>query len=284
MRIKTTAAVVAIALAGVIAFSVIGQDEPLPAVIPKASPTLGTIPLAAPTIVLAAEPIREYRPPTLLDAARNNDYITFDALYAAAKKRGEDVSPYDALHELWTYSVTDPIGAFYGQELYERLSRAYPGYAAYIDEFRVIDSRGNTFYPTSETRAFLLDRAVEGRPAPRVQVAERKARPVERRPRPAAEPETSSRKLPAAEAAAAPQVPAPVAIPAPTNPNPTATRGILLMIIGLIGVGLLALVLRTPREEPMTVMQHPVNNVEPLRKAPAPKPPDEPRASGTATG
>jgi hypothetical protein len=30
-------------------------------------------------------------------------------------------------------------------------------------------------------------------------------------------------------------------------------------------------------------MQHPVNNVEPLRKAQAP-PKDEPRASGTAAG
>ena len=83
---------------------------------------------------------------------------------------------------------------------------------------------------------------------------------------------------------------APVAVPVVTaaqsararlrgaDPNPTASRGILLMIIGLIGVGLLALILRTPREEPLTIIHRPVNNVEPLRK-PQASSPDETRAS-----
>ena len=369
MLTKTTAAIVTIALLGVVAFSVIGQEEPLPAVIPAANPTTGAIPLAEPTIVLAAEPIREYRPPTLSDAARHNDYITFDALYTAAKRRGENVSQFDALHELWTYSVTDPIGAFYGQELYQRLSRAYPRYPAFIDEFRVLDDRGHAFYPTSETRAFLLDQAVEGRPGPRGLVAET-PRPgstsaVERRSLPAAVPVVAAqgvvarkeraaqraRTLPPAALAqpsatwakpsatlaaaapaptvvatqtaaataapldansAAPQVnaappvytapaaaepvvivanpaapaaaPVPVSTATPASSNP-ASRGILLMITGLIGVGLLALVLRTPREEPLVI--HPVNraanNVEPLRKPPATDA-DEPRASGSAAG
>lgn len=318
MRNKTTAAIVTIALVGVVAFSVIGQEDPLPPVTQKASPDLTAIPLAEPTIVLAAEPIREYRPPTLFEAARHNDFITFDALYAAAKKRGEDVSQFDALHELWTYSVTDPIGAFYGLELYERLSRAYPGYATYIEDFRVVDSRGNVFYPTSETRAFLLDRAVEGRPSPRVLVAETKPAPVRTTakrtvvaPAPSPEPvrviEKTAPPVVAPEpivvaetpaAAPAPAVAEPVVIaaketapaPAPvpvaaTVPNKTASRGILLMIIGLIGVGLLALILRTPREEPLTILHHPpvnppVNNVEPLRK-PQATAADEPRATGS---
>ncbi len=305
MRTKTTAAIVTIALVGVVAFSVIGQEDPLPPVTPKASLDLTAIPLAEPTIVLAAEPIREYRPPTLLEAARHNDYITFDALYAAAKKRGEDVSQFDALHELWTYSVTDPIGAFYGLELYERLSRAYPGYAKYIEDFRVVDSRGNVFYPTSETRAFLLDRAVEGRPSPRVLVAETKPAPVRATPKrtvvapapvvektappvvvpePIVVAETPAVAPPVAEPvviAAKETAPAPAPLPvAATVPNKTASRGILLMIIGLIGVGLLALILRTPREEPLTVMQHPhVNNVEPLRKPQATA--GETRATGS---
>lgn len=313
MRTKTTAAIVTIALVGVVAFSVIGQEDPLPPVTPKARPDLTAIPLAEPTVVLATEPIREYRPPTLLDAARHNDYITFDALYAAANKRGEDVSQFDALHELWTYSVTDPIGAFYGPELYERLSRVYPGYATYIEDFRVIDSRGNVFYPTSETRAFLLDRALEGRPSPRVLVAETKPMPVRATPkRPVVATTPSPTPAPVVERAAPPvvvpepvvvvetpavvppvaeplviaaketsapaPVPAPVAATVPTKP---ASRGILLMIIGLIGVGLLALILRTPREEPLTVIQHPpVNNVEPLRK-PQATAADEPRATGS---
>lgn len=318
MRIKTTVAIVTIALLGVIAFSVIGQEEPLPVVVAKTNADIPTIQLAEPTIALATEPIREYRPPTLIDAARHNDYITFDALYAAAKKRGDDVAQFDALHELWTYAVTDPIGAFYGIELYQRLSRAYPGYAAYIDGFQVVDSRGNVFYPTSETRSFLLDRAVEGRPMPRVQVADTqpivprpKPEPVAKRATPPIEkpavvpvavavtepvavPEPvaiAPAPAPVAAAVAEPVViaakdtaPAPAAAPAPApiaNPNPTASRGILLMIIGLIGVGLLALILRTPREEPMTVIhQPPVNNVEPLRK-PQTTVADDSRATGS---
>lgn len=314
MRQKSLAAVVTIALAGAIAFSVIGQEEPLPVMAPKYVAPQVTI--VEPLVVLASEPVREYQPPTILEAARNNDYLTFDALYIAAKKRGEDVTRFDTLHELWTYSVTDPIGAFYGPELHARLSQAYPGFEAYIEPYRIVDDRGQLFYPTSETRSFLLARAaIEGRPAaPRVQVAEdHQLIPPRPKPAPAVtpsvargpaarvaatpppprslaparddvkvEPAPAVAEQPvviAAEPAPAPVVKQPVATPAP-GPAPVqapANRGILLVIIGLIGIGLLAVILRTPKEEPLVIKP---NNVEPIRKAPAPAQPGE-RATGS---
>jgi hypothetical protein len=355
VRIRTTAVIVALALVAVVAISVTGQEEALPAVTPKT--TVGEIPLAAPSIVLAVEPIRDFRNPTLVEAARHNDYVTFDALYTAAKKRGEDVSQFATLHDLWTYSVTDPIGAFYGRDLYERLNRAYPGYAAYIADYRIVDNRGNAFYPTSETRAFLLDRVIEGR-TPRVVIASKSPR-VEQASAPATRRRSTTtvaraqttvppsavvkppvaRQQPAATAPVSVPVSTPVSTSAPTvstpvseaasssvtTPVPAATRpiltepaprpveaapapavaapvttvpaaatqpdrplggrGLLLLFIGLIGIGLLAVILRTPREEPMKIVQEPpANNVEPLRKpqaAPKPPSPDTPRATGS---
>lgn len=294
MRIKTTtAAIVFIAVVAAVAFSVIGQEEPLPVVRPRA--VAAEIPLAEPTVVLAVEPIRDFAEPTLLDAARANDFVSFDALYAAARSRGEDVSRFATLHELWTYSVTDPIGAFYGRELYDRLARAYPGYEAYIADYRIIDSRGNAFYPTSETRAFLIDRIVEGQ-TPRVQIAEagvvqasspaprvvRASSPAPRVPvKVDQEVHTTPQDI-VTEPVAATPAPAPVQAPIVSKPvtpvvvtkseapkQPFATRGVLLVIIGLIGIGLLAVILRTPREEPLQVVQKP-SNVEPLRKPAAP--------------
>src|SRR6185369_11685670 len=58
--------------------------------------------------------------------------------------------------------------------------------------------------------------------------------------------------------AAAPQpvvakpVPAPAPPPAPARPadNAVTARGILLMILGLLGIGVLTMMLRTPSEEP----------------------------------
>src|SRR6185436_2448963 len=52
-----------------------------------------------------------------------------------------------------------------------RLARAYPGFAEYISEFVLVDRKGNAFYPTAETRTFLLERALRG-DVPRVIIAE----------------------------------------------------------------------------------------------------------------
>jgi hypothetical protein len=147
VRVKSILVVLLIAVAGTTATPVTGQEEPLPAIVVKQS------------VFLAVEPVHGTAQPSLADAVRANDYPSFDALYREAVQRGESVGAYETLHELWTYSITDPIGAFYGDEMYERLARAYPGYAKFMEDFRIVDSNGNAFYPTSETRTFLLSEA-----------------------------------------------------------------------------------------------------------------------------
>lgn len=115
-----------------------------------------------PIVALAIEPeIAAFETPTLESAARANDFATFDALY-----RAEPDPAFRALHELWSYSMTERTGAFYGAEMYERLSREHPGYAEFIEEHRIVDGKGEVFYPASETRAFLLgaERIAERRP------------------------------------------------------------------------------------------------------------------------
>jgi hypothetical protein len=155
------------------ALTISGQQEPLPAVTPRTSPLIID---TAPAVVLASEPLHELHTPTLIEAARANDYLTFDALYREGRARGESLAQFTTLHELWTYAITSPIGAFYGRDLYERLSRAYPGYSPFIDEYRIVDNNGDEWWPTSETRTFLVARAVEGR-APRVLIADSRVAP-----------------------------------------------------------------------------------------------------------
>jgi hypothetical protein len=308
VRNKSSLLVVGIVVA--ITLSITGQEEPLPVVQAKATTPPPML------VALAVEPIHTFEAPTLADAARANDYRTFDALYGEAKARGESVAAFDTLHEVWAWSMSDPIGAFYGPDLYARLARAYPGFARYIDEYRIVDNRGNVFYPTSETRAFLLDRALEGRATPRVLVASAprsteqsasessQARPLTRRsaapslrragrgatktqpvaeaPAPVAEAPVANPPItqPIVEAPiivkadeAAPQVvPATAPVPAPQPAvvkDGFANRGILLLVIGLVGIGWLAVILRTPQEAPATIL--PTAQVEPFRKTPDPE-------------
>ena len=342
MRFKYTVVVLLIVIAGTATTST-GQEEPLPAIQVK-----GSVEPFSPPIVLAVEPLHQYATPTLAEAARANDYVTFDALY-----RAEPNAAFATLHELWTYSITDPIGAFYGREMFERFARAYAGYASYIEPYRIVDRNGNVFYPTSETRTFLLERAMEGR-APRVLLAEgnaatRTAAPrVERFAASTAQAPPTPRSVPRRAPAPAPAVvstpapvqavpesapvvatplveepvvvrseetaPAPVAAtPAPVETqaaapqtetqapqpiavenNPFGSRGILLLVIGLVGIGLLAMMLRTPREVQPTSILTPENHVtpppvEPIRRPSAATPgppaqqqaPEKNRASGS---
>ena len=129
--------------------------------------------------------------PTLESAARANDFPTFDTLY-----RAKPDPAFRALHELWTYSMSEPTGAFYGADRYERLAREYPAYGGFIAQYRIVDSNGNAFYPASETRTFLLEhRAAAPRVAPQ-RVAERPAqRPAKRGA------ERAERRLPAGRSA-----------------------------------------------------------------------------------
>jgi hypothetical protein len=367
VRFKYTVVVLLIAIVGTPTMPVIGQEEPLPAIHPR-----GSFEPLTPSIALAVDPIRDLaQGTTIVDAARANDYAAFDTLYRDAAQRGELVGAFAALHELWTFSMTDPVGAFYGAETYQRLTRAYPGFARYIEEYRIVDANGNAFYPTSETRTFLLDRALEGR-APRVQIAESGSRSTQQRnvsatadSTPAEQ--TTRRSVPARTSTgtramgrdsvastgerAAPRVtakravaekapvvarekaPVPVAEKPPVviaekaatpvvvaeqpsapvqqpvqqtsqqasqqpavQPEPAAvavdnnfgTRGIFLLLIGIVGIGILAMMLRTPREAPQSLMAPPAETtpppVEPLKRpTAAPQPPSNAknRANGS---
>ena len=120
--------------------------------------TVGAVGQQEPTLVdLRLEPARTERNAGLFEAASTNDFYTFDALYRRAP-----AAEYAELHRLWTWSMADPIGAFYGAEGHARLSRAYPEFGAYIEEYTIVDSNGNVFYPTAETRRFLVSQAVMG--------------------------------------------------------------------------------------------------------------------------
>lgn len=163
-----------IALSG----SVVAQQEPLPPIQPKTAADSAATPIAPSDpasafprqiIDLPVEPVLVEQAPTLEDSARRNDFATFDALFAKAEARGQ-AAEFSALHDLWTYSVSDRIGAFYGQEMHDRLARAYSGYAGYIENYRIVDSRGHVFYPTAETKTYLIQQAVLGT-APRTMIA-----------------------------------------------------------------------------------------------------------------
>ena len=88
----------------------------------------------------AQEAPRQSRPSSpssaalLARAAHANDFAAFDTQY-----RATPVPAFRALHELWTYSVTEPGGAFYGVDMYQRFTRAYPAFAAAIGPHRIVD-------------------------------------------------------------------------------------------------------------------------------------------------
>lgn len=350
MRIQ--AAVVVLILTLVSSVHVTGQQEALPAVKARTTSSNNSAPADSvtplngfvreePTVVLPLVPLHEnMTEPSLNDAARNHDYETFHEQYTLARARGERVAQYDALHELWSWSMSSPTGAFYGPDLHARIAAAYPGFARYIDDYKIVDRNGNVFYPTAETRAFLLEQAQRNTTAPRVQIARSEPRETTtiETPRPTTrtqraplaparsrsrarmqkaevtkpavtpkpvepvvakpEPVQVATTAPAQPPVVAEPVPAPVqpqqpvatlatSVPTPVQPidpakaapaNRTGGRAALMIIIGLLGAGILAVLLRAPKEEPITVLpkteapktdtpKQDVAKVEPIRKA-----------------
>lgn len=286
MRMKYTIALACIAGVAAATISVTGQEEPLPVVKRRAGFPFGND--ASGAIVLAPETLLENAPANLAEAARRNDYVSFDALYRAARDRGDSIAPFAPLYDLWTFAMTDPIGAFYGADLHGRLAGAYPAYAAFIEQHAIVDRNGNTFYPTSETRAFLLDRALAGETLAAGLFEAAEPRPTvaaKRSPQPASRPARPPASVVAAVAAPAPPVavtPAPDAVatitttpaeapalvppsittdevlpqsvaPVPIAPLRTPTpdesgsRGMLLVVTGLLALALLGIVLRLQR-------------------------------------
>ncbi|HEX9160789.1 MAG TPA: hypothetical protein VF980_03705 [Thermoanaerobaculia bacterium] len=237
------------------------------------------------SIDLPVEPVHLQSRIALSDAAQRNDFPAFDALFSASKT--SDAAAFAELHDFWKWSLTDPVGAFYGDETRARLAAEYPDYNAFIDDYRIIDSHGNSFYPSAETRTFLLRHALSGHTAA-------KAKPVLSvvRPTPAARKHAirvaeaggvTAKPLSAPKVVAA-AAPAPsrhievrhveraaVIKPARVVPGKPAdgrlARGIALIIAGLIGVGMLTMMLRTPQEERPAPAEE-ANPFEPLRLIP----------------
>jgi hypothetical protein len=230
------------------------------------------------------EPEHSFDGDTLLAAARRNDFRAFEELYAHARDRAR----WRTLHEVWTYAESERTGAFFDESMRDRLAAAYSGYGAYIDDFRIVDSHGHSYYPSAETRHFLIERAVkEVRPAKSQRIATavtHRAKkvhasrakvviptPVAHVAAPAARPGPSTTlgmtlaaPVSAAPIVAQPVVPAPapvqIAAPAPAvsthptkQPAPaedTTAPGILLIVMGLAGIGVMMLILRAPKSAP----------------------------------
>lgn len=300
MRSRTLAVVICCTtLFSATALSVKGQQEPLPPVKPKTA--------GEPRVILA--------PPSLADAAAKNDYVSFAALYNDMKQHGQSVDAYAPLYDLWTWSLSNPTGAFYGNDTYERLARAYNGFAGYIAPYAIIDSAGNTFWPTSETRDFLLARAIEGDASSVVIAAEtpsestasapvqarvsrngiRRTKPISAprvvapaavvpQPKPVAAAKTGTPPPPPIETVAeTATVEVPAAVPVAALQKKPWTNGVfMLLLLAVLGVGLFAILMRNPNENTLTARIIATEKlpapVEPIRKVSGPI---DTRASGS---
>ncbi len=68
----------------------------------------------------------------------------------------------DDVDRVWAYQFTSPTGAFFDSSSEPfRIASRYPGYENSVRRQVIVDQNGNRFYPTSETRVFLLDAAAE---------------------------------------------------------------------------------------------------------------------------
>ena len=257
-------AVRVVAIVAVFSVSAVGQ-QPTVLIDPSTS------------IDLPVEPVRLQTQMTLGDAARHNDFPLFDAMFNVAPAR--DASAYAEFHSFWKWSLTDPVGAFYGDDLHARFAAEYPDYANYIADFGIIDSHGRAFYPSAETRTFLLRKAVSGSAAV---VAEVKPVVVKRAKIVRA---TRQRRVDSQSARPAKSRPyvtqaKPVMVAKPVFVTAKAVtytvvapktdarfgRGLLLMIAGLVALGMLSLVFSATGEEEAT--RERADPVEPLHVIP----------------
>jgi hypothetical protein len=187
---------------------------------------------------------------SLIDAARRNDFVAFEGLFA------REPSPSRAarnLHDVWTHAVTDPAGAFFGGDMYNELVTAHPRFAAYIQEFAVDDRNGDRFYPTAETKKFLIEEMASGE-SPPSPVQEPVERPVSSpavtgpdKDRSAQDDALATDMAKLGDFPAPPRRIAPVAAAQMMDPTENA-RGIFFIIIGLIAAGVAIMTLRTPDE------------------------------------
>jgi hypothetical protein len=114
----------------------------------------------------------------LQQAAGGRSYESFAAALDAVRAALQDLPAseraniqrvlpiYEDLQELWSYAQANAIGAFYDDAslpgMHAHLVSRYRGYAAYIDDFQITSDGGRKFYPTEETRKFLVREAARG--------------------------------------------------------------------------------------------------------------------------
>lgn len=140
-------------------------------------------------------------------AAEANDRPAFQRELAAAQETADDSRPavralidvYRTLNRVWTYAFTSSTGAFFsegseGGALVQAM-RQYPGFEDAVRRHTIVDASGERYYPTAETRTFLVALA-------RTMLAQLQAPPA---PLPAPVPV---------------QVPAPAPVPRPQPPPP----------------------------------------------------------------
>ena len=246
-------AVRVVAIVAVFSVSAVGQ-QPTVLIYPSTS------------IDLSVEPVRLQTQMTLADAATHNDFPLFNAMFDVAPAR--DASAYREFHSFWKWSLTDRVGAFYGDDFHAKFAAEYPDYANYIADFGIIDSHARAFYPSAETRTFLLRKAVSGRTAvvaevkkPVVVVVKKfarqrradsqSARPAESRPYVTHEkPVVIAKPMWVPAQAVTHTVAAkPVAVRVAPKTDARLGRGLLLMIAGLVALGMLSLVFSATGEE-----------------------------------
>jgi hypothetical protein len=134
---------------------------PFPAVAATVLPH--RLPAVVPAIALAA----------MRDANESNNFLRFEAALAVAKWLAGTmpvgaqrnalrrfILVYEDVDAIWSFSVRDRAGAYFNDDslpgMRDHLDADYPDYEAFIAEYRVPDTKGNAFYPTAETRAFLI--------------------------------------------------------------------------------------------------------------------------------
>lgn len=141
---------------------------------------------------------------------------------------------------MWTYSRTNRIGAFFddessGGKVTELIAR-YPDYRAFIERLAVRASDDRILYPTSETRAFLLQRVRDeiassggAQPVPALEVPRTRTIDV---PQPAAE--SVPQIAPGPQPVRSDAVTGIPAAPAPTCSEPVRLEAIELTSAGLV--------------------------------------------------
>lgn len=182
-------------------------------------PTIAAQPVAPPSSDLRA------RLEELERAAANDDRTAFNAALrdvkdilntypAGGEKRAaqQKVERYEDVARLWQYQYESPTGAFIaeGSDLHAMLT-AYPGYEDAVRRQVITDATGTRFYPTRESRAFLM-RDI----APRARSSSASSRQTQT--------ETSSRALPPVHprsTSSPSRKPAPASTSASTSAKPT---------------------------------------------------------------